>query len=478
MPMNLFGLRCLFSSNGGIGVLAGLALVTAATPVARGQDAVAQQAGLPVDPIVGPVLPRDDFGTNRVTVTNGIPVYWKGPVNPIDLAALNPLVKLSTNADGKVLIEYDSSSTNAPVALKPMIEVDDAGAIGRNGSHVVRFDGNLNAEDSVVITMPDGETLNGHPIALSVSDAAGHRAWLGKIKDCEGQVIGDPGNQVIYSGAFSGIRADVLFTYEINSIEQDIIIRQQIPLPPEIDETTAVVECWTEFIAPPEPNKTASKIDLRRSVAPGQAKHLADDELLDFARMRIKPGRAFYAEGKAGKLNRDNSSPVAKRWLHENGRTFLVESADYISIKPDLEKLEAHVSKPRSVTSSKDFAFLSQGFPAHAKVGGKLRLLASASKEDRGVVLDYIAVNTSLLNIDFTPGSYSGPAAVGKGSGDIWNCYSTCSATGGTLTNLVWSDGSGANPGMELDITNGPGCWANTTGNSMFDTYIYPCQPD
>jgi hypothetical protein len=48
-------------------------------------------------------------------------------------------------------------------------------------------------------------------IDLSIGDDAGHRIVLGVIKDCEGSVLGDPGNKVLYADAFTGIRADVLY---------------------------------------------------------------------------------------------------------------------------------------------------------------------------------------------------------------------------------------------------------------------------
>lgn len=142
-----------------------------------------------------------------------------------------------------MLIDYQFFTTNRPPnELLPVIDLEADGAVARNARHTARFDGNLNLPDAVTLQMPAGKVLRGRPIALSISDASGQRVWLGEIKDCEGQLVGNPATRVIYRDAFSGIRADVLYTYGFNSFEQDIILRENPELPPNLDLNSAQLE--------------------------------------------------------------------------------------------------------------------------------------------------------------------------------------------------------------------------------------------
>ncbi len=69
----------------------------------------------------------------------------------------------------------------------------------------------------------------------------------------------------------------------------------------------------------------------------------------------------------------------------------------------------------------------------------------------------------------------SWPAAAGQAGGytnDYWNTYYAPWALSGSLSNLKWADGT--NSGVLLTVTNAPGVWGNSTGDTMMDTYIYP----
>jgi hypothetical protein len=148
--------------------------------------------------------------------------------------------------------------------------------------------------------MADGQLLQGHILALSVSDASGQRIWLGQLKDCAGE-LDSAKNQVTYRDAFQGIQADVRYSYGLTFFEQDVIIRDNPIIPAPIDIASARLEAWSEFIQPPEPRKEVRIIKWRTSqdVERSTEGASANDEDLDFG-----------CGAKAG--------PAAAGWLAED----------------------------------------------------------------------------------------------------------------------------------------------------------------
>lgn len=113
--------------------------------------------------------------------TNGI---VRQPRDTAAEIAFNPFVRLQTNAQGQVLLDYQYRSTNAPPpATRPVIDIHPEGATGRNARHLVHFRANLKDEDAIEIVLPDNQVLQGRAVALSISDGRGHRVWLGELQD-------------------------------------------------------------------------------------------------------------------------------------------------------------------------------------------------------------------------------------------------------------------------------------------------------
>ena len=89
----------------------------------------------------------------------------------------------------------------------------------------------------------------------------------------------------------------------------------------------------------------------------------------------------------------------------------------------------------------------------------------------------------TLLNIDFGVGAASaktGPAATGMHTNDFWNLYRNYDpkfmsgmplVPDGRLERLRLADGS--ETPMSLAVQNAPGVWGNSSGDPMFDTYIF-----
>lgn len=83
--------------------------------------------------------------------------------------------------------------------------------------------------------------------------------------------------------------------------------------------------------------------------------------------------------------------------------------------------------------------------------------------------------DAQLLNIDFGNAVVQGPpvgkAAVGLTDSDVWNLSSNPFQHIGSVTNLVWSDGSLSD--ASLLITNAPGAWTVPVADPMFAIYAY-----
>jgi hypothetical protein len=235
---------------------------------------------------------------------------------------------------------------------REIIEPTKDGAIARQGQHKVRFAGNLNTSGAIELTTPDGKRLTSHVLALAYTEAAtGRTVIIGEVQDSEAQLVSQ--NQIIYRNAFTDIKADIRYTYTLNSIEQDVIMRQ-LPPPPEsyglIPEQTSL-EVITEFLDPPVPTKQTEVISLR----PGATDAPATDEHLDFGVMKFGSGAAFLEQ--AGARAEDAAgAPVAKHWRQIGGRTLLIETVDYGLIKEKLRtaQLQSAVPARRRLLNSDD----------------------------------------------------------------------------------------------------------------------------
>jgi len=89
----------------------------------------------------------------------------------------------------------------------------------------------------------------------------------------------------------------------------------------------------------------------------------------------------------------------------------------------------------------------------------------------------------TLINVDFGVGAVSlktGLAATGMGTNDYWNLYrhyhpkftpGMALVANGKLDKLRLADG--AESGVSVAVNNAPGVWGNSSGDPMYDTYIF-----
>ncbi len=283
------------------------------------------------------------------------------------------------------------------------ITVVTNGAIAWNGQHRVTFGANLNAAQAIQLRLPDGQLLVSHVAGLSFFDSAsGQSVMIAPVKDNNAWVL--PPNQVLYVDAFEGISADVRYTYTKAGFEQDVILRSSPPTPESygLNSSSTRLEVWTEFISPPQPNQTATPIDLSGiPTSPDQG----IDTQLDFGSMRMGSGKAFVIGSEDESL-----ALVAKSWVQADNRTFLVEAVALAPIESELQLLPAAKggAQIRKPVPSRLQALREVPLPPAGKGRGQVQSLRPLPAEELvavnrkpGVVLDYSTINSTLTNYTF-----------------------------------------------------------------------------
>ena len=239
-------------------------------------------------------------------------------------------------------LNYWDPEANQWAESSEAIELVPGAAVARHGQHRAIFSANVNdSEGALDLDIRHGVRLRSSVLALGYFEpATGQAIVLARIHDTQGEWI--PPNQVVYRDAFDALKADVLYTYRKRGVEADVILREVPPSPSRfsIAPEVARFEVYTEFFDPPEPAKRSrilSRLDdpvLRTQVAEPDW----IDEELDFGVSSIGQGRAFaWSARDAAQEDPDRFAPVGKHWLQtQDGRTFLVESAEYVGIMDDL----------------------------------------------------------------------------------------------------------------------------------------------
>src|SRR5439155_10828128 len=113
------------------------------------------------------------------------------------------------------------------VPSDPSFEVTADAFVAERLQHKVHLKANLNKVGAVTVTTCDGITLRSTPVGIGLYDAAsGRSAVIAAITDCAGVLVSS--NKVVYENAFSGVCADVIYTIDRGSFEQDVLIRGRL----------------------------------------------------------------------------------------------------------------------------------------------------------------------------------------------------------------------------------------------------------
>jgi len=220
-------------------------------------------------------------------------IYEQEPNGQI-VARPHKFTELATGLNYK-----DSSGQWQP--SKEEIDLQPDGTLAAiQGQHQVYFPGNIYGGE-IKLIQPNGVQLHSCPVGLSYDDGS-NTMLIAVLTNSIGQLVGS--NQVIYTNAFAGLDADIIYSYTRSGLEQDIVLREQPPTPASLNlspETTRL-QVLTEFFDPPQPRQTTRTL-------PAQAGLALTDDTLDFGTMQMVPGKAF-------KLGEDSSSArVGKSWV-------------------------------------------------------------------------------------------------------------------------------------------------------------------
>lgn len=269
-----------------------------------------------------------------------------------------------------------------------VIEAYPGGAIARQGGHKVIFADNLNSAVVIDLQTRDDKRLQSRVLGLSYLDtASGKSVMFAEVKDCTGRITAS--NVVLYADAFTGVSADVRYTWTKAGFEQDVILVTRPPTPESFGlvSTSTRLQVLTEFILPPVPEIQTTKFAAEAGGF--------EDQTLDFGVMQMLQGKAFTVGlDQAGA----EETPVAKRWSVVDGRTILFEEVAVTRIADQLETLPV---KKRIAflwkKSARQMAWMKLNLPAPkpAKAAKREMQMAKLNVPARGVVLDYQLLSTS-----------------------------------------------------------------------------------
>lgn len=278
----------------------------------------------------------------------------------------------------------------------------------------IQLAANLAANNSVIVTTPDGTVLNTTPIAIGLYDAvSGNSITIASITNCSGTIIGR--NQVLYENAFNGLSGDIIYTLERGSFSQDIVWRQNIdPADYNFPTNSTRIQIFTAFNSPaPQQIARPLYVETNQAVRAQMASPDFIDHTLRFGQLKFGPGRAYSTTS----TNRFNGAPIAKDFESINGQPYLIESIEYSDIKKLLQTLPrvsmSKPTKPRNHSHERKEAFNQQS-PDHKGAGNrnpellviptpgsatKARFAIKSAKEkfaetkeSKGVIADYVAL--------------------------------------------------------------------------------------
>lgn len=291
-----------------------------------------------------------------------------------------------------------------------LIEITDTGAAAVHGQHKAYFSPNLNIAGAITLRTASGQVFSSHPIGIYYFDSAsGKTALVAPIQDCNGILL--PPNQVLYSNAFNGLKASVLYVYAKNGFSQDIVL-EEAPPPPDIaygmNPATTRLQIWTSFDQAPVP--VGQEAIVLKQVTDQQLPDLVD-QLLFFQDVWFPVGAAFVldgtrtvAPGQAAQIRVADSSDTnnvmtGKRLVLTTNQAVLVESVDYLDLLPKLKTLQ-QAALPASPNRGHTALAVGPTVPVRSRSAQLDRplALASAPYRPQGLVFDYTLLSGSATN--------------------------------------------------------------------------------
>jgi len=288
-------------------------------------------------------------------------------------------------------------------------DLTDDAFVANRVQHRTRLNADLNVIGAVTTTLVDGTTLRSTPVAIALYDPNdGRFAVVSTITNSIGVLVAS--NQVVYPDAFSGggVCANVVYTLQAGSFEQDIVITGRLNPVDYGFPTNAQIQIITEFYDPPQPEKMRRPIYVEQKESVRRRKVSPDlmDDVLGFSDLVIGTGRAFTPP--TATHTNGAQTVVAKefRTIPEEGRTFLIETVNCLSIQKALNALpECGGARTAQRIHNRSDGYALVPRPTQTTQATKAKpqkspnQLAQANTPTRsGVVIDYVATLSGTLS--------------------------------------------------------------------------------
>jgi len=286
----------------------------------------------------------------------------------------------------------------------------DGHAVAQKGQHRVAISPALNDSNGAVdLETPDGKHLRSTILSINLHDRlTGKNLLIGELTNSVGELIAP--NQVLFRKCFDTLDADVRLTYERGAFHQDVVLREA----PDLAQLDALgfslkntrLEIWTEFLTAPTPKITRTVVESETDPVLRSQMVEPDvvEERLDFGLVDMPSGVAYLQAGQSAAPVR-----VLKQWLQISGRTFLVESIDVPTLGPLLASLPSQKSTVAARAKRLDRLYAYRHAPSPRLVENTTNTIQVAKMEaskqhkpDRGLIWDYVTINTSQTNYLFT----------------------------------------------------------------------------
>jgi len=283
----------------------------------------------------------------------------------------------------------------------PTFDLTDDSFVAQRLQYKLRLFAELNSAGAVTLTTRDNVVLKSTPVAIGLYDAqSGKSVIISAITNTGGVLVNS--NVVVFENAFTGVAADVVYTINKGSFEQDVVIKGNwSPADYGFSTNTTRVQIYTEFFDAPAPEKVRRplRVEANRAIRDSMATPDLVDDVLGFGEFVLGTGKAALAGSDSG-----SSALVVKEFVVRDNRTFLIESVEYTGLYPQKEQ----AAVKRALNTNRNVAKLTIPRPAQNRPAAdkaKPRRVAFLPKRSSGIVVDYVGTIGPGLS---TPTLYQG----------------------------------------------------------------------
>ncbi len=317
-------------------------------------------------------------------------------------------MKTATNALGQLAFQTNHAFTELKSGMhywtngawqetRELIQPYPGGAVALQGPHKVIFANNLNTAGAIDLETPDGKRFTSDVLGLAYFDpASGRSVLLATVKDSQANIL--PPNQLVYTNAFNGLNANVVYTYAAGRFAQDIMLLESPPAPSTFGLGPKTrLQVMTEFLAIPESTNTLHVLGQTTNPVTRATMVEPDfvDQMFDFGAMRTGLGLAFWS-GTPAAPQGPARVPVARQLSQINGRQVLLESVEWSAIQAQLAGLQPKVVSAKTpMRLAKATRELPARLPARTRGKNPAPILAAQAPITGGLVIDYELVEST-----------------------------------------------------------------------------------